>query len=147
MKIHVRLFVLAITVGFSSFGYAVSKTKEVAVAKVETKEKPVEFCHLMKNKEMEMEVISSNIENVNTTHTPEGGPYKAKKLICNDNMCAILSYKNVIAKLMPGHPDADEKGYVKFPDIDLQAEMQSMIDARGVYEQAARNCKTKRVMQ
>ena len=112
----------------------------------ETKEKPTEFCHLMKNKEMEMEVISSNIANVNTTHTPEGGPYKAKKLICNESMCAILSYKNVIAKLMPGHPDADANGYVKFPDIDLQAEMQSMIDARGVYEQAARNCKSKRVM-
>lgn len=126
----------------ASIGVATTKPK---VAKV-SKEEPIEFCHLMKNKEMEMEVISTNIENINTTRTPEGGPYKAKKLVCTENMCAVLSYKNVISKLLPGHPDADSNGYVKFPDIDLQAEMKSMIDARGVYEQAARNCKAKRTM-
>ncbi len=99
-------------------------------------------CIVMKNKQMELELISSNIENINTTKTPEGGPYKAKKLVCNEQMCAVVSYKGFISKLKPGHPDADPRGYVKFPKIDLRDQLQAMIDVRSEYEQAARNCKS-----
>ena len=102
-------------------------------------------CALMKNKEMEMDVISSNIENVNTTHTPEGGPYKCKRVVCNDSMCAIISYKDTIIKHLPGHPDADKNGDVKFPLINMADEMKALIDARSVFEQAARNCRAKKV--
>lgn len=138
-----KVVVLALSL-VTSISFAAQKNHRRTEAA--TKEKPIEYCQLMKNKEMEMEIISSNIENVNTTNTPEGGPYKAKKLVCHEKMCAVLSYKNVVSKLLPGHPDADASGHVKFPDIDLQAEMRSMIDARSIYEIAARNCKAKRVM-
>lgn len=98
-------------------------------------------CFVMKNKQMELALISSNIENINTTRTPEGGPYKPKKLVCNEQMCVVVSYKGFISKLKPGHPDADRRGYVKFPKIDLRDQLQAMIDVRSEYEQAARNCK------
>jgi flagellar basal-body rod protein FlgC len=140
MKAGVLLLFFTATISFAS-------KKESTQNYLQNKNlNEVEFCKLMKNKEMEMEVISSSIENINTTNTPEGGPYKAKKLICSEKLCAVLSYKNVISRLMPGHPDADSNGYVRFPDIDLQAEMRSMIEARSTYELAARNCKSKRVM-
>jgi flagellar basal-body rod protein FlgC len=102
-------------------------------------------CQLMRNKEMEMDVISSNIDNVNTTRTDDGGPYKEKKLICSENMCAIISYNSIITKHLPGHPDANKDGDVKFPDIDLNTEMKAMIEAKSAFEQAARNCKAKKV--
>ncbi len=100
-------------------------------------------CQMMKNKEMEMELISTNIENHNTTKTEDGGPYKSKKLVCNENMCAIVTYKNAVKKYLPRHPDADSNGYVSFPDIDVLAELEAMISARGQYEQASRNCRAK----
>lgn len=105
-----------------------------------------EACFLMKNKEMEMNIISSNIANANTTKTPEGGPYKEQRFVCKEKVCAIVSYQKTIVKHLPGHPDANAEGDVKFPDISIEKEMQAMIDARGIYEQASRNCKDKNVM-
>ncbi len=105
-----------------------------------------EACFLMKNKEMEMSIISSNIANANTTNTPEGGPYKEQRFLCKEKVCAIVSYQKTIVKHLPGHPDANAAGDVKFPDINIEKEMQAMIDARGIYEQASRNCKDKNIM-
>jgi flagellar basal-body rod protein FlgC len=34
----------------------------------------------------------------------------------------------------PGHPDADENGMVKYPDVDLLKEMTEMISANRLYE-------------
>jgi flagellar basal-body rod protein FlgC len=34
----------------------------------------------------------------------------------------------------PGHPDADENGYVKTPDIDVVEEMVDMMAAARAYE-------------
>jgi flagellar basal-body rod protein FlgC len=34
----------------------------------------------------------------------------------------------------PGHPDADEQGYVKVPDIEIVNEMVDMIAASRAYE-------------
>jgi flagellar basal body rod protein FlgC len=82
--------------------------------------KSAKDCQIMKNKEMEMEVISDNIANADATKTPEGGAYKSKKLVCKENMCIVVTYKT---------------------PVDMMAEMQSMIDARRDYEKAARNCK------
>lgn len=103
---------------------------------------PDSDCQVMKNKEIEMEVISSNIENVNTTKTAEGGPYKEKRLICKNKMCAIIVYGRTLLKYLPKHPDANQSGFVQFPDINIEKEIQAMIEARSAYEQAIRNCKS-----
>jgi flagellar basal-body rod protein FlgC len=34
----------------------------------------------------------------------------------------------------PGHPDADEKGYVRMPNVRVTDEMMEMMDARRVYD-------------
>ncbi len=34
----------------------------------------------------------------------------------------------------PGHPDADEKGYVRMPNVRITDEMMEMMDARRVYD-------------
>ena len=106
---------------------------------------------------LRMNVISSNLANVNSTRTKEGGPYIRKDIIfkaipsnytfnqilekqitngikdvkvvgiVNDNREPILKYN-------PGHPDADENGYVKIPNINIVEEMVNMISATRSYE-------------
>ena len=34
----------------------------------------------------------------------------------------------------PSHPDADENGYVLYPNVDIVTEMTNMIDASRAYE-------------
>lgn len=34
----------------------------------------------------------------------------------------------------PGHPDADENGYVRYPDIDTTQELVKLLDAKRIYE-------------
>ena len=37
-------------------------------------------------------------------------------------------------KYEPGHPDADENGYVSMPNVEIVKEMVDMIDAQRAYE-------------
>ena len=34
----------------------------------------------------------------------------------------------------PAHPDADENGYVRYPDIDTTQELVNLLDAKRIYE-------------
>lgn len=88
----------------------------------------------------EMNTISSNIANVNTTRTPEGGPYKRQSYNCVAGQCSISQSAKYVTKYLPDHPDADAEGYVKFPDINLEKEMQNMIAATKAYEKAVETC-------
>ncbi len=104
-----------------------------------------------------MNVISSNLANINTTRTPEGGPYKRKDVvfssrpvdnsfhnILNSQMSEKVSKVKVIdivedkgepiRKYDPKNPDADEKGFVSEPNINLMEEMVNMISATRSYE-------------
>lgn len=105
-----------------------------------------------------MEVISKNIANVNTTRTSGGKPYRRQmplfKEIDGESFSSVLSTASnkyekeggvkitAIAedkapfKTMynPGHPDADNEGYVEMPNIDVVTEMVDMISASRAYE-------------
>jgi flagellar basal-body rod protein FlgC len=104
-----------------------------------------------------MNTISSNIANVNTTRTPEGGPYRRKDVIFEaipetKNFGEILTAqpdRNIqrvqvtdihvdrgapTYKYEPNHPDANEGGYVAYPNINLMEEMTNMIQATRAYE-------------
>ncbi|MGE3759583.1 MAG: flagellar basal body rod protein FlgC [Pseudobdellovibrionaceae bacterium] len=106
---------------------------------------------------MRMNTISSNIANINTTRTPEGGPYRRKDVVFeampdarnfgemittppNDNMQrvqvtdVISDDKAVELRYEPDHPDANEQGYVAYPKINLMEEMANMIQATRGYE-------------
>lgn len=104
-----------------------------------------------------MNTISSNIANVNTTQTPEGGPYRRKEAIFeaipeqrtfgeilvdkghrNVNRVQVtdihVDTKAPLLKYEPDHPDANADGYVAYPNINLMEEMANMIQATRSYE-------------
>lgn len=69
-------------------------------------------------------LIDSNIANINTTRTAEGGPYK--RLIatqCKDGFCQVQADATFpLLKYEPKSPDADKHGYVAYPNINLDQE-------------------------
>jgi len=105
-----------------------------------------------------MNSISSNIANINTTKTPEGGPYRRKDVVfeavpdtksfgdiigvgdpqadfARVQVSDVVSDKKApLLKYDPSHPDANEDGYVAFPNINLMEEMTNMIQASRSYE-------------
>ncbi|MCB0394105.1 MAG: flagellar basal body rod protein FlgC [Bdellovibrionales bacterium] len=104
-----------------------------------------------------MNAISSNIANVNTTRTPEGGPYRRKDVVfeampearnfgevLTDQMDTninrvqvtdvIPDQKAPLLRYAPDHPDANADGYVAMPNINITEEMTNMIQATRAYE-------------
>jgi len=100
-----------------------------------------------------MDVIISNLANINTTRTPEGGPYKRKVAIFSaeplrsdfeDDLTDALRMvkvegvvedkKNIKMVFDPNNPDANKKGFVAMPAIDRVIEMSDMIMANRAYE-------------
>ena len=104
-----------------------------------------------------MNLAANNLANINTTKTPEGGPYRRKDVVfasqpleksfgetLRSRMIGKLSEVRVASiiddprpphmKHDPQHPDADENGYVKTPNIKLMEEMVNMISATRSYE-------------
>lgn len=105
-----------------------------------------------------MNAISSNIANINTLKTPEGGPYRRKDVVfeaipdgktfgdvvgVNDpqkdfNRVQVVDVihdkRGPLMKFEPSHPDANEDGYVAYPNINLMEEMTNMIQATRSYE-------------
>jgi flagellar basal-body rod protein FlgC len=92
-----------------------------------------------------MDAIANNLSNVNTTRTPEGGPYKRQDVVlaAKGNAEAgggvkvvSISEDNSPPRLVydPQHPDADASGYVSMPNINLITEMVNMIAATRAYE-------------
>lgn len=106
---------------------------------------------------LRLDVISQNLANINTTRTADGGPYKRKGVIF-ETMSNPGGFNAVLGQYVkptsngvrvsqivednkafplvynPGHPDADEKGYVKMPNINQVEEMVNMIAASRSYE-------------
>lgn len=106
---------------------------------------------------LRMNTISSNIANISTTRTPEGGPYRRKDVVLEaipdaktfgeimtssperelhrvqvtdinvDRRAPLLKYE-------PDHVDANEDGYVAYPNINLMEEMANMIQSTRAYE-------------
>ncbi len=106
---------------------------------------------------MRMNTVASNIANINTTRTPEGGPYRRKDVVFEAipearNFGEILTTspdrnlkrvqvtdihvdrKAPMMKYEPNHPDANDEGYVAYPNINLMEEMANMIQATRSYE-------------
>jgi len=104
-----------------------------------------------------MNIISMNLANVKTTRTPEGGPYRRKSVTM-----AATPVDSPFSKAMqsaldrdmrgvrvqdvatdkrpfkrvyePGHPDADQEGYVSYPDINVVEEMTNLLTTMRSYE-------------
>jgi flagellar basal-body rod protein FlgC len=93
-----------------------------------------------------LDAVASNIANVYTTRTPEGGPYKRKDVTFNESVFDDHLYRGVEAQSFveekaesvkvfdPSHPDADKEGYVAYPNVNTVDEMVSMVAASRAYE-------------
>lgn len=102
-----------------------------------------------------MDVISANIANANTTRARrvdgEWIPYQRQMVVMQP---AQSSFRDVLNRKLEGvkvtrvvkdetpfkllyqpeHPDADENGYVRLPNVDLLKEMVDMVTATRSYE-------------
>ncbi|HLP47864.1 MAG TPA: flagellar basal body rod protein FlgC [Candidatus Deferrimicrobium sp.] len=115
----------------------------------------------MKAQMLRMEVLSSNIANINATRTPEGGPYRRRDVVFestpvgesfDDALNAASAAENTNTRIGvevsqvvedpspfkqkydPGHPDAGPDGYVLFPNVDVVSEMVNVQEAARSYE-------------
>ncbi len=116
-----------------------------------------------------MNVLAENLANVNTTRTQEGGPYRRKTVIF-ETVPYAGNFEDLLASFLddtvskvkvsdivndgrdfkevydPGHPDADERGIVMYPNISIVEEMVNMLTATRSYEANASVIKSIRAM-
>ncbi len=106
-----------------------------------------------------MDIISENIANAETTRTQDGTTYRRQVVTFAEKgsktpFAHVLDkerdkYSGTGVKVQgvyedtwhemkmvydPGHPDADENGYVTYPNVDTVTEMVNLIDASRSYE-------------
>ena len=105
------------------------------------------------------EVTAANLANAESTHTEEGGPYRRKQVVFASQNAP--SFQNTLAgageshgsqprgvvvrdvvsdpappimRYEPSHPDANEAGYVAYPNINPVAEMTDLLSAVRSYQ-------------
>lgn len=100
----------------------------------------------MRAQSARLRVISENIANAETTsNTPGGDPYARKTITFREELdrssgAEMVRVRNVGIDRTPfeiaydpGHPAADEKGYVKRPNVHLLIELADMQEATRAY--------------
>lgn len=107
-----------------------------------------------------MDIISQNVANANTTRTEDGTPYRRKVVTFSEKTNDPTSFGTIFAKSRgmdvgdgvkvskvyedytedmkkvydPSHPDADDDGYVWYPNVNIVTEMTNMIDSTRAFE-------------
>lgn len=109
----------------------------------------------LKAQSLRLNTISSNLANIETTSTPEGGPYKKKSVHFQsapvtfqdqlDSKMKNATQGVEVTKIVeddseprkvynPSHPDANDDGYVEMPNITVLEEMVDMMSATRSYQ-------------
>ena len=112
---------------------------------------------------LRMDVTAENLANANTTRGVNGGAYRRKVVVLEQQAGGTNNFGNQLASAMqrdgggdkpggeqvraiaedttpnrrvfdPGHPDADQQGYVSMPNVDSVSEMVDLISASRAYE-------------
>lgn len=101
--------------------------------------------------------IAMNLANAKTTRTAQGGPYRRRSVVqastdvddpFSVHMRSALDRELKGVRVLgvtqdtrplkqvyePGHPDANEEGYVSYPDINVVEEMANLMTAQRNYE-------------
>ncbi|HUA39705.1 MAG TPA: flagellar basal body rod protein FlgC [Candidatus Sulfopaludibacter sp.] len=99
-----------------------------------------------------LDVISENIANANTAHGPDGKPYQRQVVVFESALQQAMSSDAdastsalKVARVEsdnrpplqiydPGNPDADAKGMVSMPNINIHEEMADLISASRTFE-------------
>ncbi|MEJ5329772.1 MAG: flagellar basal body rod protein FlgC [Desulfobaccales bacterium] len=110
-----------------------------------------------------LNVIAENLANVDTTRTPEGGPYLKKQVVLEtrppEDFASLLSGAESVGvagvtrtteglrpEYDPTHPDADEQGMVLYPNVNPITEMVSLALASRTFEANVAVLKAARAM-
>ena len=113
----------------------------------------------MEAQQTHMDVIANNLANVNTTRTPEGGPFKRQLVVFAQKIEPVAQSDSADGSTDPAqsqagveavgiinddspdklnydptNPDADAQGYVHLPNIEVVKEMVDMMAASRAYE-------------
>lgn len=106
------------------------------------------------------DIIAQNIANATTTRTEDGSVYRRKNVIFQEKGATGITFGSALANAGshlagngvkvtaitedhdtemsmvydPSHPDADENGYVTYPNVNIITEMTDLIDATRSYE-------------
>jgi flagellar basal-body rod protein FlgC len=109
---------------------------------------------------LRMNVTAENIANAETTKGADGNPYRRKEVTLQSVgqagtfgsqlsramgtsgvapggvQASEITEDQTNGKLVydPSHPDADEQGYIRMPNVDTVTEMVDLIDAQRAYE-------------
>lgn len=102
-----------------------------------------------------MNVASSNLANVSTTRGADGGVYRRKDVVLSSQplspeLRGTGEFADTVRAVQveaivqdatepqwqydPEHPDADEEGFVAYPNVNVVEEMVDMITASRAYE-------------
>lgn len=123
----------------------------------------------MSVQKIRLDTVALNLANVNTTSSADGGAYKRLQVIIGERsesqfaqMFSSISSRahfagaeviNVVPSeepprlvYEPGHPHADEKGFVAYPSVDPVSEMVSLMEATRAYEANVKALNAAKVM-
>lgn len=109
-----------------------------------------------------MNTIASNLANVRTTRTEEGGPYRRQDPLfeaaplnrfrgptLDERGASTVRVRQIVEDQRPGmlayeptHPDANGEGYVEYPNVNAVEEMVNMITASRAYEAGVTSIET-----
>ncbi|MGE5650140.1 flagellar basal body rod protein FlgC [Noviherbaspirillum sp. UKPF54] len=105
-----------------------------------------------------LNVVSSNIANADSATSADGKTYRAKQVVFSavptENAAATgVKVQQVVEDASPlkmvydpKHPQADEKGYVAMPNVNVVEEMVNMISASRSYQTNAETMNTAKNM-
>lgn len=109
----------------------------------------------LKAQRIRMNAISSNLANIETTRTPDGGPYRKREVVFQSSQQGFADTLDTrlrdavqgvrVAQIQasslppmmvynPSHPDANAQGLVAMPNINLVEETADMMSASRAYE-------------
>jgi flagellar basal-body rod protein FlgC len=109
-----------------------------------------------------LDVISENIANAQTTRGPDGKPYQRSVVVFEKSLQQAMDGRGQTSTLKvariqkdnrapqmvyePGHPDADARGMVAMPNINIHEEMADLITASRAFEANLAVVKNSRTM-
>ena len=109
----------------------------------------------MRAQRQRVEVATSNLANARTTRTADGGPYRRQDVVFQASPFAEALARTsgggwtprgvevvgvvddptpFVESYEPGHPDANEAGYVSYPNVNSMQEMANLANASRSYQ-------------